>query len=176
MFRVWPKLQFSIFGIFSIVLFHFTFLVASKIKLIHGLSSYFSHLDWREIWHADVSCPSSELIRLLSSSVYFPYFGGILTQWNWSNLRFPTIFLRTEGGNVLKFGMMMSTDHPQHLWDLVMSCWFSLVCYHFDLDKICGFREFSLERIGGMANNLICWCILTTFGTGYILVTVCWFS
>ena len=35
---------------------------------------------------------------------------------------------------------------------------------------------FSLERMGGMAKNFTCWCILTTFGTGYVRVMVCWFS
>ena len=39
--------------------------------------------------------------------------------------------------------------------------------------QISGFWAFSVECMGGMAWNLICWCILTTFRTDYILVTVC---
>ena len=39
-----------------------------------------------------------------------------------------------------------------------------------------GFRAFPGERMEGMAWNYACWCILTTFRTDKIVVTVCWFS
>ena len=42
--------------------------------------------------------------------------------------------------------------------------------------QIWGLWQFSSECMGGMACNLTCWCILTTFSTAYILVIVCWFS
>ena len=35
-----------------------------------------SHLEWSEIWHADLSWPPWELIRFWSSSVDFPHFAG----------------------------------------------------------------------------------------------------
>ena len=58
-----------------------------------------------------------------------------------------------------------------------MVCWYSSFWRHFDLMKQVKFGlGFSLERMGGMAKNFTCWCILTTFGTGYVGVMVCWFS
>ena len=41
--------------------------------------------------------------------------------------------------------------------------------------QIWGFRAFSRERTEGMAWNFARWCILTTFRTDKIMVTVCWF-
>ena len=38
-----------------------------------------------------------------------------------------------------------------------------------------GFRAFPGKCMKGMACNLACWCILTTFRIDWILVTVCWF-
>ena len=38
-----------------------------------------------------------------------------------------------------------------------------------------GFWAFAGERMEGMAWNFACWCIVTTFRTGKIMVTVCWF-
>ena len=67
--------------------------------------------EWPEILHADVSWPSSELISLLPWSVDFSNFGTILTLWNRSNLRFPSIFWRTHGGIGLKFCTLMYLDH-----------------------------------------------------------------
>ena len=48
---------------------------------------------WPAIWHADVSWPPSELIRLWLEFVDFSNFGAILTKWNGSNLRFPGILV-----------------------------------------------------------------------------------
>ena len=44
------------------------------------------------------------------------------------------------------------------------------------MGKIWCFRTFSLQPMEGISWNLAYWCILTTFRTGYILVTVFWFS
>ena len=41
--------------------------------------------------------------------------------------------------------------------------------------QIWGFRAFPRERMEEMAWNFACWCILTTFRTDKLLVTVCWF-
>ena len=68
---------------------------------------------------------TSELIRFWSSSVDFPHFGIILTQWNRPNLQLPDIFWRTQGRNGLNFGMQI----------LAMVCWFSSFWHHFDLVK-----------------------------------------
>ena len=40
----------------------------------------------------------------------------------------------------------------------------------------CGYRAFSEEYMRGIAGYLAYWCILTTFRTDYILVTLCIFS
>ena len=39
-----------------------------------------------------------------------------------------------------------------------------------------GFRAFAGERMEGMAWNFACWCIMTTFRSDKIMVTVCSFS
>ena len=39
-----------------------------------------------------------------------------------------------------------------------------------------GFRPFPRKLVEGTAWNLACWRVLTTFGSNYILVTLCWFS
>ena len=79
--------------------------------------------EWPELWHANVSWPSPELIKFWSWSVDFPF---------------------------------------------LASFWLS------ETGQIWGLWQFSSECMGGMACNLICWCILTTFATAYILVW--WFS
>ena len=134
--------------------------------------------DWPEILLADVSWPSSELISLWSWSVDFSNFGTILTKWNGSNLGFPGISRRTHGGNGLKFCMLMYLDHFQNwvvyghslliflIWGLF---WLS------EMGQICGFQAFSGKPIEKMAWNFACWCILTTFRTVEIMVTVCRF-
>ena len=70
--------------------------------------------EWPEIWHADLSWPSSEMIRLWSWSVDFPHIGCILTYWNRSNLGFLSIFCRTHCKNCLKLGMLV---YPDRLWN-----------------------------------------------------------
>ena len=39
-----------------------------------------------------------------------------------------------------------------------------------------GFQAFAGERMEGMAWNCACWCILATFRTDWIMVSVCWIS
>ena len=70
--------------------------------------------EWPEIFHADVSWPPSELMRLWSQSAVFPHFGANLTLWNVSNLGFPGISRRTHRGNGLKFCMLMYLGHLQN--------------------------------------------------------------
>ena len=41
--------------------------------------------------------------------------------------------------------------------------------------QILGFQAFSEKPMEEMAWNFACWCILTTFRTDKIMVTVCWF-
>ena len=50
--------------------------------------------------------------------------------------------------------------------------WFS------ETGQIWGFRAFSGDRMGRIAWNVSCWCILTltTFRTDYISIMVCWVS
>ena len=123
---------------------------------------------------------TSELIRFWSSSVDFSHFGIILTQWNRPNLQLLDIFWSTHGRNGLNFGMLMYPDHLQNLLNffvhglliflLLASFWLS------ETGHIWGLWQFSSECMGGMACNLTCWCILTTFSTAYILVIVYGFS
>ena len=63
------------------------------------------------------SWPPSELIRFWSWSVDFPHFGGIVTEWNRSNLEFMAIFWRGHGKNGLIFCMLMFPDHLQKWLD-----------------------------------------------------------
>ena len=112
-FWIWLKFYFSTFGIFCpFVLCLLVFMEASKIKLITHLSFYCSHFEWPEISHAGVSRPLSELIRFLSSSVEFSYYGNILTEWNRSNLLFWGIIFRKQWS--LKFVNYMYFDHLQN--------------------------------------------------------------
>ena len=86
------------------------------------------------------------MIRFWSQSVDFLHFGPILTEWNRSNLGFPTILFRTNGRNVIIWHAYVSwsvdflilvefwlneTDQISHFlafsWELilVMVCWYS---------------------------------------------------
>ena len=133
---------------------------------------------WPEILHADVSWPPSEWISLLTPSVDFSSFGPILTQWNGSNLGFPGISWRTHWGNGLKFCMLMYLDHLQNWLVLGYGLLVFVILALFWLSEtgqIWGFRAFPGERMKGMAWNMVCCCILTTFRTDQIMVTVWWF-
>ena len=128
-------------------------------------------------WNLTCWCilTTSELIKCVSS-VDFPHFGIILTEWNRPNLQLPDIFWRTQGRNGLNFGMLMYPDHLQNLLNFGHGLLIFLFWHHFDLVKQVKFGvwQFSSKCMGSC--NLTCSCILTTFLTVYILVMVCWFS
>ena len=80
---------------------------------------------------------------------------------------------------MLKFCMLMYLGHLQNWWVhgygllifvILALFWFS------EMGQIWGFRVFQGERMEGMAWNFVCWCIMTTYRTDYIMVTVGWFS
>ena len=124
--------------------------------------------DWPEILYADVSWPSSELISLWLWSVDFSNFDTILTYWNGSNFGFPGISRRTHGGNGLKFCRQMYLDHLQNWLVYGHGLLIFLILALFWLSEtgqIWGFRALPGERIKGMAWNMVCCCILTTFRT-----------
>ena len=131
-------------------------------------------------WNLTCWCiqTTSELIKFGSSSVDFPHFGIILTLWNRLNLQLLDIFWRMQGRNGLNFGMLTYPDHLQNLLNFGHGLLIFLFWHNFDLVKQVryGVWQFSSECMGGMACNLTCWCVLTTFSTAYILVMVCWFS
>ena len=94
------------------------------------------------------------------------------------NLGFPGISWRTHGGNGLKFCMLMYLDHLQNWLVLGQGLLTFVILALFWLNEtgqIWGFRAFSGECIEGMAWNIICCCILTTFRTDKIMVMVWWF-
>ena len=83
--------------------------------------------------------------------------------------RFPGICLRTHGGNGLKFYMLMYLDHLQNWLVYGYGLLIFLILALFWLSEtgqIWGFRAFPGERMEGMAWNMVCYCILTTFRTG----------
>ena len=115
--------------------------------------------EWPELWHADVSWPPSELIKVWSRSVDFPFFGIILTKWNRWNLGYLAIFFRMHWRNGLQFDMLL---YPYYLFN----------CLHFghglliflilagiwlrETSHIWSFQAFSWERIGGIGwSNLV---------------------
>ena len=82
-----------------------------------GVSGHFLENTWRklrEILHIDVSWPPLKLISSGSRSIDYCNFGTILTWWNGSNWGFPDISWKTQGGNGLKFCMLMYLDHIQN--------------------------------------------------------------
>ena len=75
---------------------------------------------------------------------------------------------RTHGGNGLKFCMLMYLDHLQNWWVLGYGLLTFVILALFWLSEtgqIWGFRAFPGECIKGMAWNMVCCCILTTFRT-----------
>ena len=50
----------------------------------------------------------------------FSRFGTNLTYWNWSNLRFPGIFVRNNGRNGLEFRILLNPDYLQNWLDQVV--------------------------------------------------------
>ena len=82
--------------------------------------------------------------------------------------RFPGICRRTHGGNGLKCCMLMYPDHHQNWLDYghgLLNFLFLALFWLSETGQILGFRAFTGERIKGMAWNVVCWCILTTFRT-----------
>ena len=146
-----------------------------------GVSGHFPEnacRKWPEILHAVVSWPPSELISLWLQSVDFCNFGTILTEWNRSNLGFPGISWRTHWANSLKFCMLMYPDHLHNWLDYGYGLLIFLISVLFWLSEtgqIWGFHAFSGKPIEEMAWKFACWCILTTYRTYKIMVTVCRF-
>ena len=96
-------------------------------------------------------------------------------KWNGSNSGFPGISRRTHGGNGLKFCMLMYLDHLQNWLVLGHGLLTFVILALFWLSEtgqIWGFRAFPGERMEGMAWNMVCCCILTTFRIDEIMVTV----
>ena len=82
--------------------------------------------------------------------------------------RFPGICRRTHGGNGLKFYMLMHLDHLQNWLVYGHGLFIFLILALFwlsEMGQIWGFRAFPGECIEGMAWNMACCCILTTFRT-----------
>ena len=97
---------------------------------------------------------------------------------NGSNLGFLVISRKTHRGNGLKFCMLMYLDHLQNWLVLghgLLTFVILAVFWLSETGQIWGFRAFPGECMEGMAWNMVCWCILTTFRTGKIMVTVCRF-
>ena len=133
---------------------HWRIYAGNELKLIPDLSFYCSHFEWPQIWHADVSWLPLELIRFWSSSVDFPHFVDIITQWNGSNLWLTEIFVRMQGMDGLKHGMLMFPDHLQNLLKFSHCLLTFLILASFWLSETCqilGFWWFSSEPTGGMA-------------------------
>ena len=83
-----------------------------------------------------------------------------------------------HGGNGLKYGMLLYPDHIQNWLDYGYGLVIFLILVLFWLSEtgqILGFQAFSEKPIEEMAWNFACWCILTTFRTDKIMVTVCGF-
>ena len=156
-------------------------LLIFQILALFGISGHFPENAWREwpeILYAAVSSSPSDLIRLWSRSGKFFNFGAILTLWKGSNLWSQGISWRTHGGNGLKFCTMMYPDHLQNWLDYGHGLLIFLILtlfWHSEMGQIWDFQSFPGEAIEKMAWHFACWCILTTFRTDQIMITVCWF-
>ena len=80
--------------------------------------------------------------------------------------RFPDICRRTHGGNGLKFYMLMYLG-PFQNWLVyghgLLTLLILALFWLSETGQLLGFRGFPGERIEGMAWNMVCCCILTTF-------------
>ena len=112
-------------------------------------------LEWPKIWHADVSWSPSELIRChgllsfpISAASWLNEAGEIggFQAFSWENAReeWPEIC------------MLMYPDHLQNWLDFSHGLLIFLILVAFWLSEMG-------ERMGGIAWDLVCWCILTTF-------------
>ena len=121
-----------------------------------GVSGYFPQNPWRE-WsetlHADVSWPPSKLQIFLILALFWLSEKAQI----WGFRAFPGV--RTEDFALI-FCMLPLELIRLWSWSVnfaLASLWFS------ERGQIWGFRAFSGERMEGMAYNLACWCIPTTF-------------
>ena len=92
--------------------------------------------------------------------------------------RFPGFCRRTQGGNGMKFYMLMYLVHLQNWLVYGHGLLIFLILAQFWLSEtgqIWGFRAFPGERMEEMAWNFARWCILTTFRTDKFMAMVCWF-
>ena len=74
--------------------------------------------------------------------------------------------------------MLMYLDHLQNWLVLGHGLLIFVILALFllsEMGQIWGFRAFPGKRMAGMAWDRVCCCILTTFRTDKIMVTVCWF-
>ena len=87
-----------------------------------------------------------------------------------------------HGGNGLKYKKLLYPDHIQNWLDYGYGLVIFLILVLFWLSetgKILGLQAFSEKPTEEMARNFACWCILATFRTDKIMVTVCrffWFK
>ena len=91
--------------------------------------------------------------------------------------RFLSICRRTQGGNGLKFCMLMYLDHLQKSLDYGLGLLIFLLLVPLLLSEtgqIWGFQAFPGEHIEGIAWNIAYWFILTTFKINKFIVMVCW--
>ena len=144
------------------------------VKLNHslkfGVSGHFLEYAWRkwpEILQADVSWSPWELINLwpwadLVKRVKFGVSKHFLENaWReWPEIWYAAVI----------------PDHLQNWWGYGLLIFLILVLFWLsETGQIWGFRAFSGKPIKEIAWNFVCWCILTTFRTDEIMVTVCWF-
>ena len=91
---------------------------------------------------------------------------------------FPGISLRTHWWDGLQFCMLIYFAYLQkwviYGYGLLIFLILALF-WHSETGLIWRFRAFPGERTKGIAWNFACCCILTTFRTDLIMVTVCWF-
>ena len=85
---------------------------------------------------------------------------------------FRTFSWEHKRGNGLNFGMLVYPDHFQNLLNFGHRLLIFLILASFWLSEtgqIWGLWQLSSECMGGIACNLTCWCILTSFSTAYFL-------
>ena len=95
------------------------------------------------------------------------------------NFRFPGIFLRPYWRSSLNFGILVYLDHLQNWLDfghILLIFLFLAPILLNETGQTLAFCAFSSECVLGITWNLVCWCIVTTSRTDYILVVVCLFS
>ena len=82
--------------------------------------------------------------------------------------RFQEISRRMHGEKGLKLIRLIYPDHLQNWLDYSHSLLIFLILALFwpsEMGQIWGYQAFPRKRLGGMAWNFACWCVLTTFRT-----------